>query len=342
MVGVVGSGKTTFVTTRYAYRALQIWQDDIDFFNAEDMWGTLEAIKISDKKVHFVLIDDSGPLFDCRNPMGNMTATEMYWEIRHELKRYAKQSGRSVGGLVILAIVIQDYMGLDKRIRDALGFTVFKTYDKAIKKEKLIPDEKLQKLLKKLKYKSSVACDWKYRKFAVGVDAEEKYTLFYCDPDQYPYIPFTNVIGEDIFEKQRDFLVKYLVNNIDLEAPREVIQGKLYFEIDKIKKSDERCRISNEHFSEIIKRAKTIKYEENEKLSQIQIGAEKEQIFTRIIKCPNCGNYQSYTQRKSSMPQKKPNTKCKRCGFRIPIDANNSNIITLEQILTQISPTIHS
>lgn len=227
------------------------------------MWGTLEAIKISDKKVHFVLIDDSGPLFDCRDPMGNITVTQLYWKIRHELKRYAKQSGRCVGGLVILAIVIQDYMGLDKRIRDALGFTVFKTYDKAIVREKLISDEHIIKLLKKLKYKSAVACDWKYRKFAVGVDAEEKYTLFYCDPDQYPYIPFTNIVGEDIFEKQRDLLVRYLVDNVNLKSTRDYIEGKLYFKIDKMKESDERCRISKEHLSEIIKRAKTIKIDMN-------------------------------------------------------------------------------
>lgn len=260
VVGAIGSGKTTLTKRYYSYQAKQVWKKEIDFFTVRDLWATLEAVKNSRKLVHFLILDDSGSMFDSRKSMekGRANVTEMYWEIRHEFKKAAKKGQGNKGGLVIIAIIIQDYMGLDVRIRNALGFTVFKTYDKAA--DKMIPDKKIIQLLKKIKDKSVRVCDWTYRKYAVGVDAEENYTLFYADVDQLPVIPFTHITGEDIFERQRSYFINYLIDHFQLEEEsKDDLKAELHFEKDRYeRKLKEYCRINRADFSEIIIMAKRI------------------------------------------------------------------------------------
>ena len=258
IAGPIGCGKSTLAREYYGNRIKEIWGNDVDCYLAHDLWATIDAVKNSKKLVHYLIIDDSVPMFDSRRSMSSdsVDMTQMFYEIRHELKKHAKQHDGNAGGLVIIALITQEFMAIDKRLRQALAFSVFKAYDKIC--EKMIPDKEIIKLLKKIKDKSVRVCDYFYRQLAVGVDCLENYTLFYVDRKKLPNIKFQYVTGIDIFERQRNLLIDYLIDNFILqEHSKDALKAELHFEVDRIK-SDEHCRITKADFTEIIIRAKRL------------------------------------------------------------------------------------
>ena len=259
IIGAIASGKSTLADRYYAHRIRQQWGDAVDFFKVYDLYATIEAIKNSEKHVHFVILDDFVSKLDSRRSMssGNVDMTEFYYEIRHELARHAKISGGNAGGLVIMAILTQDHRAIDKRLRESAMFNVFKTYDPAC--DELIPDPEIISLLKQLKDKSVRICDYNFRKLAVAIDTMEKYTLFYADRDKLPKIPFDTVSGDSIYKQHRDYLITYLIDNFDLfEMSKDSIKAELFFEIDKMEESGMRSRITKSDFTELITRAKRL------------------------------------------------------------------------------------
>ena len=259
IAGPIGCGKSTLAREYYGNRIKQIWGNDVDCYLARDLWATIDAVKNSKKLVHYLIIDDSVPMFDSRRSMtsDSVDMTQMFYEIRHELKKHATQQGGNAGGLVIIALITQDFMAIDKRLRQALAFSVFKAYDKIC--DKMIPDREIIKILKKIKDKSVRVCDYFYRQLAVGVDCLENYTLFYVDRKKLPNIKFQYVTGEDIFERQRNLLIDYLIDNFTLqEHSKDALKAELHFEVDRMRKLGGHCRITKTDFSEIIIRAKRL------------------------------------------------------------------------------------
>lgn len=255
VVGPIGSGKTTLTKEYYGNRVKQLWRDDVDMFLARDLWATIEAVKNSDKFCHFLIIDDSVPMFDSRRSMSNQNVdvTQMFFEIRHELQKYAKKDNKA--GLVIISILTQDHKAIDKRIRKGLAFTVFKAYDEVC--DDLIDDPTVIQVLKKIKDKTVRVGDYFYRQLAVAVDWEGRYTLFYADRSVLPKLEFEYVTGDDIFIKQRDYLVQFLIDNFNLqEASKDDLKAELHYETDRMKRKSNHCRIYKSDFSEIIIRAK--------------------------------------------------------------------------------------
>jgi thiol-disulfide isomerase/thioredoxin len=254
IVGAIASGKSTLAERYYGYRIKQQWRDAVDFFKIEDLYASVDAIKESKKPVHYCVLDDLVAKLDSRNPMGNIDVTQMYYEIRHEFQKHAKRSGGNAGGLVLMALCTQDYMAIDKRLRNSVMFTVFKTYDPYC--DKVIDDPEVIQLLKELKDKSVRVCDYNFRKLAVGVDTMNKYTLFYADRDILPKIDYRMVLGESIYEKQRDVMINYLIDNFLIaDTPKDTLKAELFFEIDRIEESGERSRVKKSDFTEIIRRA---------------------------------------------------------------------------------------
>ncbi|MHA1488550.1 MAG: hypothetical protein ACTSRI_02710 [Promethearchaeota archaeon] len=257
IVGAIASGKTTLADRYYAYRIWQQWQDAVDYFKIEDFYASIDAIKKSKKPVHYVIMDDTVSKLDSRQPMKNIDVTELYFEIRHELRKHAQKSGGLLGGLVILAMITQDYMAIDKRLRNSVMFTAFKTYDPICKE--LIPDQQINDLLLFFKDESVRKCNYKYRKFAVGIDAMGKYTLFYADRESLPTFEFKMVKGESIFKQQMEYLTHYLIDTFTLlEMPKDDLKAELGFELDRMEKSGERTRITKSAFNDIIIRAKRL------------------------------------------------------------------------------------
>ncbi len=289
IVGPIGCGKSTLAIEYYGNRIREIWGNEADFYLAKDLWATIEAVKSSKRLVHYLIIDDSIPMFDSRRSMSssNVDMTQMFYEIRHELKKHAKLNQGNAGGLVIICLITQDFMAIDRRIRKALAFTVFKAYDESC--EKLIEDNSIIKTLKRIKDKTVRVCDYFYRQLAVAVDAEENYTLFFADRSTLDKIDFKYVTGEDIFEQQQNYFIEYLVENFDLQdVNKDQLKAELHFEIDRLKKENINTRINKSDFSEIIIRAT--------RLQEIKREVETQKSIQELAKIKEKERYLFYLQ----------------------------------------------
>jgi len=160
--------------------------------------------------------------------------------------------------LIIICLIIQEFKTLDIRIRNALAFKVYKTYDRSVKQLKL--DPKIEKLLLKMYDKCVRVCDYFFRSLGVAVDVMKKYTLFMANVKELPVVRFSYIYGTGLFEKQRDLLVDKLVNKIDLSMKKDHIKSILYELRDDLKQTEKKLRISKSDFEEIIIRAKGILY----------------------------------------------------------------------------------
>ena len=334
IIGAIASGKSTLADRYYAYRIWQQWGDAVDFFKVDDLYATIEAIKKSEKHVHFIILDDFISKLDSRRSMSseNVDMTEFYYEIRHELARHAKISGGNAGGLVIMAILTQDHKAIDKRLRESAMFNVFKTYDHAC--DDLIPDPEIISLLKQLKDKSVRICDYNFRKLAVAIDTMEKYTLFYVDRDGLPKIPFETVSGDSIYKQHRDYLISYLMTNFDLsKMSKDAIKAELFFKIDKIEESGVRCRINKSDFTELITRTTRLQeIDYNKYQLEQQFNSQKDQILGYAVECSSCRNMQLYTPRNLGEIPLKPHTICKICETDFQFNKTDLKEIKKSQI----------
>lgn len=266
----------------FANRILDLWHDDnvpnsyIDengiehqynngnsicgCYFAKDLYATVNTVINDRRLVKYVILDDSSYLFDSRRSgsNNNVDVTQFYWEIRHELEEHAIKSNGNAGGLIIICLIIQDFRTLDLRIRNALAFRVYKTWDRSIKKLKL--DAKIDKLLLKMYDKCVRVCDYFFRSLGVAVDIMKKYTLFMANIHDLPTVKFETITGTGLFEKQRDILIDSLVNKISLEMKNDQIKAILYNLRDDLKKTQKKIRINTSDFQEIIIRAKGILY----------------------------------------------------------------------------------
>jgi len=250
-VGCIASGKSTYSTQFIGNEILERWgRDNVDCYYASDLWATLTAVMNSDKQIFYLCLDDSIPMFDSRRSMGNVGVTQFFYEIRHELKKHALMCGGNAGGLVFICLIAQDLGAIDLRLRTSLGFTTYKTYDRGLDKIKLEPE--IIRTLKKMKYQSVVCCNYFYRKLAVIIDCEDKYTLTYADAHDMPYVPFKYITGKDIFESQKIHLINHLVDNVNSNQKKWYFKAELIEEINRIEKSGEDIRIQTSDYEEII------------------------------------------------------------------------------------------
>jgi hypothetical protein len=256
IAGDIQSGKT-WAAHYYAYLCKLLWGDNIDFFKADDIFGTIEAVKLSNKFAHFVLIDDSiKDSMDSRRSMsgGNVSATQKYLIIRHEIDKGNLREDKN--GYLILCMVAQMFSAIDKRIRKHLSFVLFKTYDEEC--EEFIWDPKVLSLLELFKDKSTRCKDRRYRKFGVAVD-NMGYITPVVVPSKYHWINFTKIKVSPVLELQINEMVDFLVRNVDLDSDASTIKGYLFLELRRMKKRHKRCEINKSHFTEIISIAKAYK-----------------------------------------------------------------------------------
>lgn len=254
IAGDIGSGKT-WAARYFAYLCQLIWGDDIDFFEADDIFSTIEAIKKSDKFAHYVFIDDAiKPSFDSRRSMSavNVSGSQKFLVIRHLIdKGYLKN------GYIIIALATQMYKGIEMRIRKHFAFTLFKTYDDEC--ENIIIDEEVVEFLVMLKDKSTRCKDKRYRKFGVAVD-NVGYITPVLIPSKYPRMDFTKIKTTSLYQIQMNEMIDYLVELIKPKSKNEFLKGLLYFYLDKMKEKYEFVEVKASAFTEIITRAKTLRF----------------------------------------------------------------------------------
>ncbi|MGQ4876118.1 MAG: hypothetical protein ACP6IY_18790 [Promethearchaeia archaeon] len=180
VAGCMGSGKSVVVEHELAVIARDLWSEKdengniiksyIDFFKAEDISGTIEALMKSNKYVKFVFFDDAiGKGKDSRQSMTreNIQSTQKYLIIRHLVAK-----GLLKAGYVILVLATQDLSAIDKRIRSHAGVVILKSYVEGCEKF-LEGNENKEKIIKRLKYLSYNAA-WRHRrdirKIGIAID----------------------------------------------------------------------------------------------------------------------------------------------------------------------------
>lgn len=290
------SGKSWLNFLYLSYKAWEVWGDSIDFFQAEDIYALIDSVSTSEKPVHFIILDDQVSRLDSRNPMGNRTITELYFEIAHELKRRSEAMGGNLGGLVIVAILVQNYGAIDLRLRSDSMFTIFKTFDKFGCKEYNL-DEEVEYVLKDWKIRSNRLTDYTARMWAFVIDINDEGCIIYFDANQpkYKELPFKfiTVRGIDRYREQRNQLVKYLVKNLNIiKLSNKELKEELYEQLDILENAPEKCRITPSNFTEIISRTrkqyKKLHLEKIEELRQKQMQELVEFLYTNI----NMDDYQ--------------------------------------------------
>lgn len=257
VVGDKRSGKTVLTTKELALKAWELWGKNIDFYIADDLYGLIDAVSSSSKPVHFVILDDQIAYLDSRNPMGNRKITEVYFTIAHELKNRAELKGGNVGGLVICAVLVQNYGAIDLRLRSDCMFTIFKTWDEFGSKYYKLNDE-IVEILKDWKIRSNRLTDYEARKYAFIVDINNEGCIIKFDANEpkYKNLPFQfeMISGVDRKKEQRDELVQYLYDNFNMiECKNSTLKGELYCKMDEFGSSKK--YIIKSDFSEIIARA---------------------------------------------------------------------------------------
>ena len=305
VVGDKRSGKTVLTVYDLAKKAWDLWGNDIDFFKAEDIYALIDAVAASDRPVHFILLDDQVSYLDSRNPMGNKTVTELYFEIAHELERRSKLMGGNRGGLVICALLTQSFQAIDLRLRGDEMFTIFKTYDKKGFEEYEIYDPEIEQLLLEYKVRSNRLTDYEVRKWAFVIDRLKEGCLIYFDATDhldddsptYKTLPFEfkTKRGIDRYREQRNKLVDDLVEHYNLfKLSDKDLRSELYEKVDALEDSLERCRITPAHFMEIIYRARK-KYRKlnSEEFKKLQ-NEQKKQLIEYLYTGFNMNDYTDF------------------------------------------------
>lgn len=295
-VGDKRCGKTWLSEMYLAYKAWTIWGDDIDFFKAEDIYALIDAISTSTCPVHFVILDDQVSKLDSRNPMGNRTITELYFEIAHELHRRSKLMKGNLGGLVLVAILTQSYGAIDLRLRIDSMFIILKTWDEQACKYYNL-DEEVVEVLIDWKIRSNRLTDYEARKWAFVVDIDNEGCIIYFDPylPKYKNLPFKFTLfrGIDRYREQRNQLVKFLVQNFNIiKLSDKELKEELYEKLDELENSPEKCRITSGHFTEIIYRTRK-KFKKLHKTEmEGQKKAQKQELIEFLYTTFNMDDYQ--------------------------------------------------
>jgi len=282
VVGDFRIGKTQLTKKYFADRAYQLWRDTgIDFFNAKDIYGSIEAVAKSKNPIHFTLLDDQVFYLDSRNSMGNKIMTHVFFTIAHKLQDKAEASGGNLGGIVICPILVQSWRAVDLRLRDVAMFTVFKGWDDFGCKYYDI-DQEIQDELMDWKIGSGSFTDYEARTHAFVIDIKREGCIIYFDSREpkwkNPYFdlldqkwkpfPFENITGFSIVKQQKKEFVDYLCSFNLSEMTDTKIKAKLYDKLDEAEEKGE-CYVKPSHFSEIIIRSKD-KYESIAEKQNIQ------------------------------------------------------------------------
>ena len=281
--GPKGTGKTTLVKRQLAPYLKSLWREKIDFFDAQDIFGTIEAIMKSKKFVHFIMFEDAmREGFDARTAMHGATkiSSQLYEVIRHSV-----DEGYLKAGYIIICIISQIYEAIDFRYRDESAFDIFKAHcrgvDKKIKNEQVISE------LKYWKDKSRRAKDIRYRKLGYLVDSTGN-TIRIHDFSQFLEIKASDIEWIKVersplklkhIKMMVDWLVKH--DEILMSGDKDFIFGHLYSLLDKMKLKYDFFQVGNSDFKEIYIRAKVEYLTKNqERLTEEEV--RKKRIEKRI------------------------------------------------------------
>ena len=153
IAGPVGSGKSTTLEMLAKF-ARDLWSvrnnwgkytnHNIDFFDAQDMGGLIEALQASNAYVKFVLFEDAirkGLESRRTSSKENVKGSSKFFRIRH----LVQEGGINVAGFIILFLNTQDLNRIEPSLREHAAIFIFKGYVRGcevfIRKNEEILDE---------------------------------------------------------------------------------------------------------------------------------------------------------------------------------------------------------
>ena len=154
-------------TLEFALKAWNIWEREyIDFFIGENIYDLIDAIALSKKPVHYVVLK-------------NQRITPVYFTFRREIQKQARIMGGNQGGLIICAILTEGFKTIDLRLLNDTMFTSFKTYDKSGCKYYNLDSTKIKEILKDQK-----------NTFIIDINKEGCIIQFNINGPRYQKLPF--------------------------------------------------------------------------------------------------------------------------------------------------------
>ena len=278
IAGNIGSGKSTLNDYLKEVNFL-LWPDMIDFFDCEDIFSTIEAVRSSEYPVHYITMDDMmRPGYDARQPMRNINTSQKYAIIRHLIN-----TGILEHGYLILSVISQFYKALDLRMRDQDAFSIFKTYSPDC--ESKIKNEDAIWKLRQLRDKVNRCKDNTFRRIGIAVDCLDTYTpIIAPDKKDIRKIDTQKIKARPSKEIQMEFLVKFLLDNSEiLFLDKDTAKGYLFEQLYAMRNENPFIEVTKSDFAEIISIAKK-KYREANYEKEIREKKETQQFKEELRK----------------------------------------------------------
>lgn len=344
--GPKGTGKSTFVRKQLAPYLKSLWREKIDFFDAQDIFGTIEAIAKSKKLVHFICFEDAmREGFDKRTAMHRSTklSGQLYEVIRHSQKE-----GYMKAGYIIICIITQLYDGIDFRYLEESAFDVFKAHCRGV--EKKIKNEQVISDLKYWKDKSRRAKDIRYRKLGYLADSTGNVVRVFdisehlkVDPGEIEWI---KVERSPLKLKHIQMVVDWLLKHDDIlmSEDKDFIFGHLYDVLDKMKIQYDFFQVGSSDFKEIYIRAKVQYLTQNQEQLNQEERVAKRRIKRICIK--QYRNLQQYLFSNKDLMQEKQNILLSYLSFRLRALTKRFGVCTvsnkeLKKVILDVQGLIH-
>ena len=268
--GSQNSGKTVFIRSLVLYLEKLYNPNDINSFLTNDI-RVLEVSryrKLWEKPIQICIIDDAiGEGVDSRRSMSsaNVNFTQRYFQIRHTLEKRGRKNG-----VIIVILATQDLMSVDKRIRENVQCTIYKTYyRKKWFQEEMNYDEDILKFIKEATHESLIKSNMTARSCGVGVTQLGDIFQFKNHKVGAKDIDLPLLLYESNKEELIRLLITKLMNRFTwiFEVPDKFVKGYLQYEVDNLKDSYPRVKITSADFGYIIRWGCYLQYEDIGKIS---------------------------------------------------------------------------
>jgi len=264
LVGSQNSGKSVLIRNIVLYIQKLYHPEDVNAFMTNDIRILeLEQYKeLWNYPIQVIIIDDAVKLgIDSRRSMSsaNVDFTQRYFQIRHTLA----EMGRT-NGIIILILATQSFSAIDKRIRDNVQCTIFKTYYRQkFFQEQLNYDEDIINFMKEATYQSLICSNPKAREVGVGVVQTGDIFQFrnHMVSENEVNIPFL------LYESGKEVLIQELIAKLMnkfstiFEIPDKIVKGYLLYETDNLRDIYPQITLTNSDLSYIIRWGVYLQYE---------------------------------------------------------------------------------
>nr|BDI55116.1 MAG: DnaA-like replication initiator protein [uncultured archaeon] len=264
VVGSQNSGKSCFIRSLVSYIQKLYDSNDINAFLTNDI-RVLELDKYKHlwrRPIQICIIDDAVGKIDSRRSMSssNIAFTQRYFQIRHILEEKGCKNG-----LIIVILATQMWYAIDRRIRDNVQVTIFKTYYREkIFQEMMNYDEDLLKFIKDATYESLIKSNMVARSAGIGVIQTGDIFQFRNRKVNANEVNLPLLLYESGKQEFIQLLIAKIMNQFGciFKVPDKLIKGYLQFETDNLKHLFPGVKITSTDYGYIIRWGVYLQYQD--------------------------------------------------------------------------------